>query len=51
LLVFFLVTLFNITFLVIQVHLDIKPNNLVMFPGNIVKLVDLGIAQKAHRRR
>ncbi|CAF3918519.1 unnamed protein product [Rotaria sp. Silwood2] len=33
------------------VHLDIKPQNLIVFPGNIIKLVDLGIAQKAHQHR
>ncbi|UJR29125.1 hypothetical protein I4U23_010339 [Adineta vaga] len=33
------------------VHLDIKPRNLVIFPGNRIKLVDLGIAQKAHKHR
>ncbi|CAF1289088.1 unnamed protein product [Adineta steineri] len=33
------------------VHFDIKPQNLVVFPGGIVKLVDLGIAQKAFQRR
>ncbi|CAF4412732.1 unnamed protein product, partial [Adineta steineri] len=33
------------------VHLDIKPQNLVVFPGNRVKLVDLGIAQKAYKHR
>lgn len=31
------------------VHLDIKPQNLVVFSGNRVKLVDLGIAQKAYQ--
>ena len=39
---------FNFEF---KVHLDIKPPNLVVFPGNRIKLVDLGIAQKAYERR
>jgi serine/threonine protein kinase len=34
-----------------KVHLDIKPNNLVVFPGNVIKLVDLGIAEKAQQKR
>ncbi|CAF4543887.1 unnamed protein product, partial [Rotaria socialis] len=33
------------------VHLDIKPQNLIVFPGNRIKLGDLGIAQKAYRHR
>ncbi|CAF0796519.1 unnamed protein product [Adineta ricciae] len=33
------------------VHFDIKPQNLVMFPDGTVKLVDMGIAQKAYGRR
>ncbi|CAF3439316.1 unnamed protein product [Rotaria sp. Silwood1] len=33
------------------VHLDIKPENLIVFPDNRIKLVDLGIAQKAYRHR
>ncbi|CAF1555552.1 unnamed protein product [Adineta ricciae] len=33
------------------VHLDIKPQNLVIFPGNKIKLVDLGIAQRAYKHR
>jgi serine/threonine protein kinase len=31
--------------------LDIKPQNLVVFPGGKIKLVDLGIAQKAYQQR
>jgi serine/threonine protein kinase len=33
------------------VHLDIKPENLLVFPGNVIKLADLGIAQQAHEGR
>jgi len=33
-----------------QVHLDIKPQNLVVFPGGKIKIVDLGIAQKAYQQ-
>ena len=35
---------------VFQVHMDLKPSNLVFF-GNRLKLVDLGIAQKANTQR
>lgn len=42
---------FELSFIFYQVHLDIKPQNLVVFPGGKVKLVDLGIAQKAYQQR
>lgn len=32
------------------VHLDIKPQNLIVFPGAKVKIADLGIAQKAYQQ-
>lgn len=38
-------------FLIIQIHLDIKPENLLVYPGNMIKLGDLGIAQNAHQGR
>jgi serine/threonine protein kinase len=42
---------FHCHFLVNQVHLDIKPGNLVIFPRNVIKLGDMGSASRAHRTR
>ncbi|UJR20564.1 hypothetical protein I4U23_023690 [Adineta vaga] len=33
------------------VHFDIKPQNLVLFHGGLIKLVDMGIAQRAYGQR
>lgn len=35
----------------LKVHSDIKPDNLIVFPGNRIKLTDLGIAKPAKTLR
>ncbi len=44
-------SLYNFLCFFRQVHLDIKPQNLIVFPGGKIKLADLGVAQKAYQQR